>query len=303
MPEQTTGGSTRGPVLQAPLSTTMPGTPPKNPTFTDAGRSVQPETSGQPIVQTPPTPSVEADRPPAVPGLDETDWVAMPPEIRTQVAPILKKIERGLTSKFQEAAGLKQKAAAWEAAMMIPGVNDALQRYLDGKTDTGQGTPSTKDEAEPFANLEDTLDAKTVQDIVTKSISSAIAKELTPLRQQLSGLTEVVAKRELDSEFVTRANTLPGLTEHRQEVIQLLADGKVQTVEDAYDMIQGRLARTRKPQPTFPQPLPSTPAVEVAQTAVSPEAGPTAGRLAPAKTRGMLEHLRAAMREHQMTNR
>jgi hypothetical protein len=246
-------------------------------------------------VQTPPTLGPELVPVPAVPGIEETDWVTLAPEDQTKLAPILKKVERGVSAKLQETTDWKRKAAAWDSAMSIPAVNDALQRYLEGRN-ASPASPPPKDETESLS-FED-LDAGKVRSIVTQTVKEALAESVGPLQQQLAGLFEVVARREMDSQFLGLREKLPGIEEHRAEITQLIAEDKARSVEDAYDLIQGRLARTRKPKlPQMPSP---TPAQEAAATVVSPEAGPLPGHLQPAKSRGMLEHLRAALREHQV---
>lgn len=293
MAEQTTGGRSTGPVLQAPLSATIPAKegqmPPKPPTAPEP-----PEVSGQPSELTPQTPDAPT---PSVPGIEDTDWVALSPEDRARLAPILKKVERGVSAKFQDFAQVKQKAAAWDAALSIREVNDAIQNHLDGKS--GNDTTGAPKPEEEFLNLEDGLDPAKLRDVVAKTVQAELSRAVTPIQQQLSGLYEVVARRELNSQLTDATATLPGIANHRDEIVKLLADGKAQTVEDAYDMIQGRLSRVKKP--TLPQAQAPTPEQVVAQTAVSPEAGPYTGRVSVGKSSGMLEHLRAALREHHMT--
>ena len=280
-------GSESQSMKQAPLSPY----PPRRPLAADSGTpQAQPASqSAEPTL----TPAKDLVPVPDVPGIEETDWIALDEDDRRKLAPILNKVQLAVTGKMQEVNELKRKAAAWDSAMSIPSVNDALHRYLEGR---GPGADSASSENEAAAALED-LDPAKIKNLVTKTVKDSLQQAIAPLQQQLAGLFEVVAKRELDSQFLTLRERIPDIETYRDEITRMLAEDKARSVEDAYDMIKGRLSRTQRAK--MPRTREAT-EEEVAQTAIVQESGPTSGRIIPNRSKGMLEHLRAAMREHNL---
>lgn len=289
-----------GPSMQPPVSGTLPlelakklglDAGAEDPQAQPGGQPEETESQGEETGD-----STEAQPFPVIPGLDETDISLLSEEERAKLGPIFKKIARAMGQQLEQSAEQTQKAAAWDAALSVPGVVEALKTHLGGED--GAANESANAPQEIVDDLGD-LDATKLQAAIAKTVENALSRHVAPLKQDIESLRGHVAKTVLDSQFAALDGALPGLSGYREEVMDLLAKGEASSIETAYDLVRGRLLRQGKLKPEAPKPAtpPSSQADRARGTIVSELVGPAPSRVNRYPTKGMTDHLKAAMAE------
>lgn len=304
--EPNEGASSGGPAMQPPVSGSvsadfarkigwegdvekpqaqLPGLPTEGAPQGEEGEPQESDDSGEPL--------------PVVPGLDESDYSLLSEEERAKLAPMLKKIERAVNEKMQLSAEAEKKAAAWDAALTIPKVAQALEAHLKGDAgdDSAQAGPSQ--DIHSLTNDMGDLDPAKLQGLITQTVEGSLSKAMQPLKQELEALRGHVGQSVVDGQFRALEGKLPGLADHRPAIMDMLAKGEATSIESAYDQIQGRLFREGKLKPSKPSTqAPSAPPSDEQnrrQSVVAERFGPGPARLSRSRTVGMEEHLRGAL--------
>lgn len=293
----------KGPEMQSPVSGSMPIELAKRMGIEQEQNEPQPQAqaTGQPEDKVAPGEEKAPEASFVNLGLDESDYSLLSTEERQKIAPIMQKIERGVAQRLETASEYEKKAAAWDAALSIPAVVEALENHLGGGANPPKGgemaKPTQPSELFEVTNDLGDLDGNKLQAAISHSIESTIRQHIGPLKQDIEALRGHVAKTALDAQFETLAHALPGLADHRAEIMDMLAKGEVSSIEAGYDRIQGRLYRQGKLKAKTFAPPPPSPEENKRATVVSERAGPAPNRLNRTRTIGMADHLASAMSE------